>query len=167
MLAVALVSETRLDYGVFMPSAQSVTGVNHVTQADMNPGPSQLSSDLKVIRDFAGRQLDVALLSLHVGFLFAGAHHDLAEIIEYCGDMSYVRTTRSLRSEIECVLITGSLSAWRDATIEGCRAHKMSTARSGFNQVYMMLCQKGFNELFERQQSRESKDGTFLLEDLR
>lgn len=167
MIAVALVSETRLNFGSFMPSAQSVTGVNHVSESDANPGPSQLATDLKVLHDFAGRQLDVSLLALHVGFLVAGARHDILEVIEYCGAMSYVRTTLSLRSEIECVLITGSLAAWRDAVSEGCRAHKYSTARAAFNQAHSLLCQKGLGELFEGKRTRDTQDGTYLLENLR
>lgn len=167
MIAVALVSETRLDRGAFMPSAHCVTGLNHITESDANPGVSLLASDLKVLRDFAGRQLDVSQLALHVGFLVAGARHDLMEIIEYCSDLTYIRTTLSLRSEIECVLITGSLAHWRDAVVEGCKAHHMSTARAAFNQVYIQLNQKGLGDLFADKRTTEKQDGTFLLEDLR
>ena len=167
MIAVVLVSETSLDFGAFMPSAQLVTGMNHVADADAHPGPTQLATNLKIIRDFAGRQMDMALYSLNVGFLVAGMPHDIIEIMEYCSDLSYVRTTLSLRSEVECVLITGNLAQWRDAVTEGCKAHPMSTAREAFNQVYMILNQKGLGELFSNKRTHESKDGTFLLEDLR
>lgn len=163
MIVVALATETRIDLGTFMPSAQSVTGMNHVAASDANPGMSQLATDLNILRDFAGRQLDVSLLAMSVGFLVAGARHDLMEVIEYCGAMSYVRTTLSLRAEIECVLITGSLAHWRDAVNEGCTAHHMSTARAAFNQVYQQLCQKGLSELFSDRRPHEKQDGTFLL----
>lgn len=163
MIVAALVTETRINLGTFMPSTKSVTGKNHVESSDANPKPSQLASDLAILRDFAGRQLDVSLLALNVGFLVAGAQHDLMEVIEYCGAMSYIRTTLSLRTEIECVLITGSLAAWRDAVAEGCTAHPMSTARAAFNQVYQQLCQKGLSELFSDRRPHEKPDGTFLL----
>jgi len=163
MIVAALVTETRIDLSTFMPSTKSVTGMNHVAASDMSPGVSRLATDLAILRDFAGRQLDVSLLAMSVGFLVAGAQHDLMEVIEYCGAMSYVRTTLSLRSEIECVLITGSLAAWRDAVAEGCKAHPMSTARAAFNQVYQQLCQKGLSELFSDKRPYEKPDGTFLL----
>lgn len=163
MIVAALVTETRIDLGTFMPSARSVTGKNHVEASDANPRPSQLANDLETIRDFAGRSLDMALLAQHVGFLIAGARHDLMEIMEYCSGMTYVRTTLSLRSEIECALITGSLAGWRDAVTEGCKAHEMSTARAAFNQIYQQLCMKGLSELFANRHPIEKQDGTFLL----
>lgn len=146
-----------------MPAAKSVTGQNHVEGSDASPRPSQLANDLEIIRDFAGRALDMSLLAQQVGFLVAGARHDLMEVMEYCSGMTYVRTTLSLRTEIECALITGSLSGWRDAVTEGCKAHPMSTARAAFNQVYQQLCQKGLSELFSDKRAMEARDGTFLL----
>ena len=167
MIAVALVSETTIDLSAFMPSAQLVTGQNHISESDAHPGPSQIATNLKIIRDFAGRQTDMSLLSISLGFLVAGMRHDILEIIEYCSDLTYVRTQLSLRAEFECVLITGNLAQWREAVTEGCRAHPMSTAREAFNQVFMILNQKGLGELFANKRTHDSNDGTFLLQDLR
>lgn len=163
MIAVVLATETSINFGSFMPAAQAVTGENHVADSDVNPGLSQTSTNLNILRDFAGREMDTALLALNLGFLVAGAQHDIVEIIEYCSDLTYVRTTKSMRDDIECVLITGSLSHWRNVVLEGCKSHQMSTARLAFNNIYRILCQMGLGTLFGGRQTQERQDGTFLL----
>lgn len=163
MIGVALVSQTQLDLGAFMESARSVTGQNHVQASDRNPGISRLVNDLAVIQDFAGRELDVSLLSMSLGFLVAGMRHDLFEVMEYCSAMQYVRTTLALRDDVECILITGTLADWRDATVEACKEHPHSSVRGCFNQVYSLMVAKGLQPIFEGYRSVQQQDGTFLL----
>ena len=163
MIAVALVSESRIDFGAFMQSAQSVTGMNHVVDADAHPGPTQLATDLKVLRDFASKEVDLAMAITYVGFLVAGMPHDLSEIIEYTRGMPHLSTGKSLRADVGCIMIVGNLDQWKKAVIEGCRAHPLSTARAAFNQVYMQLCQKGLSDMFNNMRTQDKPDGTFLL----
>ena len=163
MVGVALVSMTQLDLGAFMPAAQSVTGQNHVQASDRNPGPSRLHDDLAVLRDFAGKDVDLSTGVVHLGFLVAGMGHDLEEIIEYTRGMVHLSTGKSLRQDIRCVLITGSLDQWQRAVLDGCKAHQLSTARQCFNQIYTIMRGLGLSRMFDDMFVKESNDGTFLL----
>ena len=164
MIGVALVSETTLDLGPFMESSRGITGLNHVQVSDDKPGLSRLVDDLNVLRDFAGKKVDLAPAVMYAGFLVAGMSHDMREIIEFTRGMAHLQTSRSLRPEIECVLISGSLYQWSEAVVIGSRngpAH--SGTRNCFNQIYTILIQKGLGDLFDGLQTHDKGDGTFLL----
>jgi len=163
MIGVALVSKTQLDLGAFMPSAQSVTGQNHVQASDRNPGPSRLHDDLVVLRDFAGKDVDLSTAVMSLGFLVAGMAHDIDEIVEYTRGMAHLSSNKVIQHEFRCVLIHGSLDQWRIAVVEGCKAHQLSTARHCFNQIHTLMLSSGLHQLFEGLHSRPSSDGTFLL----
>lgn len=163
MIGVALVSETRLDLGAFMDASRSITGRNHVQVADLRPGLSQLVDDINILKDFASKDVDLSGAVTHVGFLVAGSSDDLREIIEYTRGMSHLSTSLSLRHEIGCVLIIGSLEQWSHAIIEGSGPHEYATTRQAFNQIYTILCQKGLGCLFDGWSTRDKRDGTFLL----
>lgn len=163
MIGVALVSETRLDLGAFMDASRSVTGINHVQVADLRPGLCQLVDDINILRDFARKDVDLSGAVTHIGFLVAGMIDNLREIIEYTRGMTHLSTSLSLRQEIGCVLISGSLEDWTHAIIEGSGSHQYPTTRQAFNQMYTIMCQKGLGFLFEGWETRDSHDGTFLL----
>jgi len=163
LIGVALVSETKLDLGALMPAAQSVTGQNHVQASDRCPGPSRLHDDLMVLRDFAGKDVDLSTAVMSLGFLIAGLRHDIDEIVEYTRGMAHMSSSKVLQHEIRCVMISGNLDQWKTAVIEGCRAHQLSTARHCFNQIYSLMLLRGLHSLFEGWTSRENSDGTFLL----
>jgi hypothetical protein len=163
MIGVALVSETRLDLAAFMASSKSVTGFNHVEKADLRPTMSQLGDDLTILRDFADKKVDLSTAVVNLGFLIAGPVDDIREVVEYTRGMCHLSTSRSLRKEIACVLITGNLEHWTHAVIEGSSPHGYATAREAFNAIYTLMCQKGLNSLFDGWSIKDTNDGTFLL----
>jgi len=163
MIGVALVSETRLDLEAFLPAAKSVTGFNHVEKADLRPALSQLGDDLNILRDFSDKKVDLSTAVTSLGFLIAGPVDDIREVVEYTRGMCHLSTSRSLRKEVACVLITGNLEQWTHAVIEASGPHSFATAREAFNAVYTLMCQKGLNSLFEGWSSKDQQDGTFLL----
>lgn len=161
MVGVVLVSSTTLDLGEFMPAAKMVTGENHVSATDMSPGISPIQDNLRILKDFAGKSVDLAPSVMYLGFMFVGMPHDISEIIEYCRGMAHLHTNKALRPEMKCVLITGNLDQWYEAVRQGCSAHEMSTARQAFNRVHVILKQNGIASSLKEV---EHKDGTFLLE---
>ncbi len=163
MIGVALVSETRLDLEVFFAASKSVTGLNHVEVADLSPSLSQLADDLKILRHFAGKDVDLSGAITNLGFLFAGGAPEITELIEYTRGMCHLSTARSLRSEISSVLVSGNLESWVNAILEGCGDHGYATTRQAFNACYTILCQMGLNYLFDGWSSKDGRDGTFLL----
>ena len=164
MIGVALVSETILDLGPFLEASMSITGKNHVHVADNKPGLSRLADDMNVLRDFAGKSVDLDPSVTYVGFLIAAAPYEMREIIELTRGMTHLQTALSLRQEIECILIAGSLYQWSETVLIGTKnGPSHSGVRICFNQVYTLLVQKGLGDLFEGFHTHDKGDGTFLL----
>ena len=163
MIQVALIAETVLDRGVFMPSAKAVTGQNHVTGVDQRPGLSRLVDDLTILQDFADHG-DLELAVTYVTFLVAGFSEDIDEFLEYTRGMPHFGTINIERRGVRCVVVSGNLDQWSTATVSGCRAPAESPIRLAFNEVYRILTQKGLNRLFEDYRTVDKGRGTFLLE---
>lgn len=161
-VAVALVSESRLDLGAFLPSTENVTGKNHARATDARHTVSQLEADVSILDDFSGNRAKLPLAVTYVGFLFAGLAHDIQEVIEYSRGMAHLHT-EYVDPHIRCVLIVGSLDQWHKSIVESCKAHQLSTARSVFNKVYLLLGQKGLSRLFDLKTTGHS-DGTLLIQ---
>lgn len=160
-VGIALVMETRLDRGAFHQSASAVTGINHATEVDRKPGFSTLHDDVRVLDHFADSDAKLSHAVCHLGIIFVGYEHDIAEIIAYTRGMPHLDTNRVERG-VRCTLCVGNLDQWQKAIVVGCGAHKLSTARSTFNQLYKLFDQKGFNMC---EDYRMKPDGdTFLLE---
>jgi hypothetical protein len=162
-IGVALVSESTLDLGAFQPAAYGITGQNHVSDVDLNPGFSQLQDHVSILDHFSGNDAGLSQAITFVGFMFAGFEHDIAEIVEYTRGMPHL-DTRLCERTIRCTIAVGSLDQWVLATVKGCRSHKMSTARYAFNTVYKLLDQKGFANLFKGFTIKNDDNNTFLLE---
>lgn len=164
MIGVSLVSYTQLDLGPFMEASMSITGQNHVQMSDNKPGLSRLADDLNVLRDFSGKKVDLAPSVMYAGFLIAGMSYDVREIVEFTRGMTHLQTAKSLRHEIECLLICGSLYQWSESVLLGTNnGPSHSGVRKCFNQVYTILVQKGLGDLFDGFRTHEKGDGTFLL----
>lgn len=163
MIKLALVAETILDRGTFMPSAQEVTGHNHVSNVDKQPGVSRLHEDLRIMNEFAGYG-DLEYAITFVTFMVAGFSEDIEEFICYTRGMPHFDTNRIERRGVRCILIAGNLDQWAAATVSGCRAPDLSPVRLAFNEVYRALIQKGMSHLFEDYRTVEQGRGTFLLE---
>ena len=165
MIRAALIAETVLDRGVFMPAAQEVTGKNHVSPVDAKHGMTRVVQDLEILRDFHGDfNCTVEEAITHITFMVAGFSEDIEEFIVYTRGMPHFDTTRVNKMGLRCIVITGSLDQWKLATIAGCRAPEVSPVRHGFNRVYDCLIQKGLSRLFEGYQTVQRGQGTFLLE---
>lgn len=162
-MAVAMVSESRLDLGALVSVATQTTHHNPATATDAKRTASQLAADVSIIDDFADNNAKLSLAVTYVGFMFAGFAHDIEEVIEYTRGLPHVHTGRCER-HVRVVMIVGSLDDWDKVVVEGCKAHPLSTAREAFNQVYHILCQKGFRGMFEGLVQKPQKDNTFLLE---
>ena len=163
MISVTWISETRLDRAAFMPVAQQVTGQNHVSAADRKPASCPLGDELTIMRDFASKDVDMAPTVIYVGFLFAGFAHDIKEVIEYTRGMTHLYTGLNTNPMLSAAVVIGNLSQWRLATIDGCKAHPMSTARAAYNKVYQEFRGRGLYEVFEGYKVADQQDGTFLL----
>ena len=165
MIHVALVAETVINRGVFMPSAREVTGENHVTGVDQSPGLSRLVDDLEIYRDFHGDALSTLEEAVtHVSFLVAGFSEDIEEFIAYTRGMPHFDTTKINQRGVRCVVVSGNLDQWAVATIQGCRAPEISPVRTGFNRIYTLLVQKGLSRLFDDYRTVDKGRGNFLLE---
>lgn len=162
-VGVEIVMETRIDRGAFYQSASQVTGQNHVTHVDVNPGLSVLEDDVRILESFANNDAKIAYAVCYVGILFAGYEHDIAEIVEYTRGMAHLDTSRVERG-IRCTICVGSLDQWQRATLMGCRSHRLSTARHAFNQVYRMFDDRGLGDLFADYKVQADNNQTFLLE---
>lgn len=165
MIQVALIGESVINRAVFMPSAQEITGQNHVTHVDQRPGLSRLVDDLEIVRHFCGDPLNTLEHSItYLTFMVAGFSEDMEEFIAYTRGMPHIDTYRIEQRGVRCVLITGNLDQWRTATVSGCGAPEVSPIRTAFNRVYTILVQKGLNKLFEDYKTVDRGRGTFLLE---
>lgn len=162
-IAIAFVMEPNLDLASFANAAENVTGQNCIAEIDRNPGFSPLHDQVRILDNFAGNDAKISYAICNVGFMFAGYDHDIAEVIEYTRGMPHLDTDYCQRG-IRCTIAVGSLDQWARATIMGCRAHKLSTARYTFNAIYKMLDQKGLSDLFDGYRVRHDDNNTFLLE---
>jgi hypothetical protein len=163
LISVTWISETRLDRAAFLPVAKQVTGHNHVSAADRKPASCPLGDELTIMRDFAAKDVDMAPTVIYVGFLFAGFAHDIQEVIEYTRGMTHLYTSLTTNPMLASAVVTGNLSQWRFATIDGCKAHPMSTARAAYNKVYNEFRKRGLYDVFEGFRVHDQPDGTFLL----
>jgi hypothetical protein len=146
-----------------MLAARGVTGMNHVAATDRHPGSSPLADDLSILRDFAGKDVDMAPAVTHVGFIFAGFSHGLQEVIEYSAGMAHIYTSHITNPMLGCVVVTGSLWQWRAAGVIGSSRESTPAAREAYNKVYQEFRKRGLYEVFEGFKTVEHKDGTFLL----
>ena len=164
MIGVALVTESVLDRGVFMPNAQQMTGENHVTEVDRRPGISRLIDDTKILDDFADLPIDLVSAITYVGFLVGGFDEDIDEFLAYTRGMPHLPSYKIKNRGVRAVVVVGSLDQWRISTVEGCRAPDHSPIRQAFNLIHGKLIQRGLSGLFEDWKTVPQKNGTFLLE---
>ncbi len=162
MIGVALVTESILDRGVFMPNAQQMTGENHVTEVDRRPGISRLGDDLKIIEHFSDGEIELSTAVTYVGFLVGGLDEDVDEFLACTRGMPHVPSYRVRNRGVRAVVVAGSLDQWRVSTVEGCRAQ--GPVREAFNQVHSQLVQRGLSRLFDSWKTVPQIDGGFLLE---
>jgi len=161
LIAIRLVSYSVLDRGAFMPEAQHITGMNHVTEVDRRPGVSRLVDDIKIINDFTNSEVDLSTAITYVGFLAAGFDEDIDQFIAFARGMPHAPTSRIDRRGVRAVLVSGSLDQWRIATVDGCGD---SVVRQAYNEVYRQLTQMGLGWLFTGFKTVDLRDGQFLLE---
>jgi hypothetical protein len=161
MIAIQVVSQSLIDRGAFMPAAKQVTGLNHVTCVDKNPGLSRLADDLSIIKDFSDLDTDLSTAITYVGFLACGFDEDIDQFIAFARGMPHTPTSRIDRRGVRAVLIAGSLDQWRIATVGGCGD---TTVRQAYNDVYRQLTQLGLGWLFAGFRTVNTNDGQFLLE---
>lgn len=164
MIAVAIISETVLDRGSFMPAARQMTGHNHVCGVDKKPGLSQLADDMTIIQDFAHTDINLTTSITYIGLLVGGFDEDIDEFVAYTRGMPHVPSTQIEQRGVRAIVISGSLDQWRLATIEGCTADPKSPVRGAFNQIHVLLSQRGLGSLFEGLRPVYATNGTFLLE---
>lgn len=162
MIGVALVTESVLDRGAFMPNAQQMTGENHVTEVDSRPGISRLYDDLRILDDFADGIIDLVPAVTYVGFLLGGLDEDVDEFLAYTRGMPHVPSYKIRNRGVRAVVVVGSLDQWRISTVEGCRAQ--GPVRGAFNKVHSQLIQRGLSGLFDDWKTVPQTNGTFLLE---
>ncbi len=161
MIGVALVTESVLDRGVFMPSAQQMTGENHVSEVDKRPGISRLMDDLKILDHFANGIIDLVPAITYVGFLLGGLDEDIDEFLAYTRGMPHMPSYKIRNRGVRAVVVVGSLDQWRISTVEGCRAQ--GPVRDAFNKVHGQLVQRGLSSIFEDWKTVPQTIG-FLLE---
>lgn len=164
MLAMAIVAETVIDRGVFMPSAKQMTGQNHVTKVDEKPGLSRLLDDMRILEDFAGTDMGMATAISHISILVGGFTEDIDEFIAYTRGMPHMHTIKIERTGIRGCVISGSLDQWRTAVVAGCAAPPVSPIRVAFNKIYQLFVQRGLDSLFQDFKIVEAANKTFLLE---
>ena len=164
MIGVALVTESILDRGVFMPTAQQMTGENHVTEVDSRPGISRLVNDIRILDDFADGVIDLVSAITFIGFLVGGFDEDIDEFLAYTRGMPHLPSYRVQNRGVRAVVVVGSLDQWRISTVEGCRAAMHSPIRLAFNQIHAQLIQRGLSGLFDDWKTVPQTNGTFLLE---
>lgn len=164
MIAAALISESVIDRGTFMPAAQQVTGENHVTEVDQSPRLSRLCDDMGILQDFTGGQLvDMTTAVTMLGFLVAGHSEEVSEFLQYTRGLPYCETNRVERG-VRCVVVTGAVCDWQRSIIEGNRwSIERSSLRRCFNEMFHLFCQKGLGYLFSDFKP-VTKNGILMLE---
>jgi hypothetical protein len=169
---VVLVLLTKMDLTNFLPLSREMLGYSPAKAADGVSVPlPALAHQLACVAAFkdetapptvrtAAPQFDL----FHAGFLVAADERDMIEILE-TASLPFTHTETLMRG-VDAVILSGSLSQWRDAVKLACHPKtKLSRgARQAFNFIYKTLCKEGLKDMFDDLQATEQSDHTFLLE---
>lgn len=104
-------------------------------------------------------------LLAHVSFsvLTIAGELDMADILEVCSGMPFCYTGTKARGVVMLV-ITGTLTQWRDAVVSGSGANQVSSVRMGFNQIHNLFVGHGLGPIWNDYEQKPLNDGYTLLE---
>ena len=169
-----IIGRTAIDFSTFLGIALKVLGHSPAASADASgrhlTDASRFISCLATIRDEKAKittDPNPKLLP-HVSYsvLLIVDAADSLEILECATEMPFVATETMVRN-VWMLIITGTLSQWKNAVRSGSSCEVETSVRYTFNKIQGLFQEEGVNLWTEYRQRPSPDQITYLLEDKR
>lgn len=166
MVAARIVGLTALNLKEFLPLMQQALGrdvASVADAADFSPPLHHLMCIAAVKQPTIRASVEQARPQanmFHVLMMLACDERDTAEILEVASMPSILVASEG--RGVDCVLLSGTLEQWINASIRGCQTSVAQQTREAYNAVYNEFTRLRLAGLFKATPT-DYKDSTFLL----
>ncbi len=163
-IVIALVTEPKLDMGVFTHAARTLTGENPVREVDARPGRSPLADHVKILDNLTdiGNASEVS----HIGFIVAGPTYQMGQFLSLAGSLGQLEI-KNMSPDARASYVIASLEDWKKAIVWVCSRKKTErvepAVRKAYNDIQRALKSRGFGGMFEEYRNLDNNDGTEVL----
>lgn len=165
---VVLIQSPAIDFSLFLGLSHKVLGFSPAESADASR--RNLSDTERFLSCLASLRKPTASLPkqllAHVSFsaMIVANDADMSDILEIA-NMPFV-TADTLARGVKLAVVTGKLSEWRNAVVNGSAADVEPTVRLMFNKLFALFSQQGLAALWSECNAKPAQVG-FYLEDKR
>lgn len=166
-----LIQQPNVHFGTFLSLTREAMGYSVAAKSDASgrklSDAERFISCLEALRDPDAVPALWPHLLNHVSFSVAivADDRDIIEILQVASGMPFVRAETRVRG-VDLVIITGTLSEWRDAGMAG--TLEQGTVQAAYCKIVSLFEQAGLNvwKAFSRKPDPNNK-GLFMIEDKR
>lgn len=148
---------TQLDINTFLRLNGEVSGRSLTRELDKTTETVASQKGQLLLLESFGNNSAQALSHLYYGFFITADERVLWRCM-------FQGLTSLLNEEGTALILTGNLSTWATAILNGCQESVSIELRQIFNMIFFFFEQVGFRQiLWPKHQKQTIKDGTFIL----
>lgn len=163
-IVVALVTEPKIDLGVFAHAAKTLTGENPVREVDARPGRSPLADYVRILDNIT--EIGDAYAATHIGFIVAGPTYQMNQFLSLAGPLRQLEL-KNMSPDARATYVVGSLEDWKTAIVWTCSRKKTERVEPGvrkaYNDIQRAFKSRGLGDMFGEYRTLDNNDGTEIL----
>ena len=163
-IVIALVTEPKIDMGVFTHAIRTLTGENPVREVDARPGRSPLADYVSILDNIT--EIGNAHSATHIGFLVAGPTYQMNQFLSLAGPLCQLEI-KNMSPDARAAYVVGNLEDWKTAIVWTCSRKKTERVEPGvrkaYNDIQRVLKSRGLGNMFTEYRNLDNNDGTEVL----